>query len=1111
MDNLSFPFRASRGLAVLAALLFFAMSSVARAEDATNVVDSNYLFDGNFDDEADVYDLSLLGLETENYVTRDNGQALELADRTFLEVPQQMHADLQLDKSLHISVDFLFRDTGEDESIRVILSNKDWAYDIPGLKITAFNEKIEWQPDGIIFVQFNIGVGDREIATRFFDLPMNVWHNAAVTLDFEANTVVFSVNGRKLTKSLTEAEGGELVDPSQFISALGSKPFRLGVHQSFDGGETEWRNEFDIENGNTTTSNLAEVLIDNFIVQSPRPAGDTTVIINALSKLTGHLTEAEPLTDVEISAYLTDLRQNLPGTDFSAFATQAKAFITAHQSVYGAIYRILERNNIDNVVYDELPDVSKAYVDLGVWLLEQGLTPENASSAEGLVFVEHREFPGALADGAERVTSGTADIRAEFVRDPAYLMGGMKLEPDSELAAYLYRPTGFYAPAGELVTVNVDPSWVNSGLHIRVGAHADNHISLSSTSRFPLLSVDYRIESETLQVINPFGGNIYVLVPQDTDLGWNQVEFLGAVRAPYFSTRAGYKTPADEWQNIRQYPGVWTDFESDKFMITVPTAQLQSFNQPTLLLERWDQIMDIMQTVHGRPLERSRAEAFLLDATQLVIGSYPGGYPVTPGLYAEGANGITDGSYSPFAVLRESFWEQDLELAIMLHELGHHHFGRFITEGEQESYVNVPAMAVLNQMYGLSLDDSLSNSEYQKFSRTDAAIDWMVTHNFRNGNKIGYDPTTQEPQVETSYQARGHAKYADIADIFDGWDALGTIYNVFYQEDLASGSPPGTQEDVSHDEFLLKASNALGCNLASLFHFWGIHPSNPVVAQLSALPVCDGAYDRVVHYLNNAPRTNEELSEFHAAKTAVSEFQLNAEVWAGLLVNFDGSYGQQIRDIGAQILANYFGIAADQPPSEPTPKHSSFNFDPVNRNDVYFSWRKSVDPEGQDISYSFVLKREDNGEVVFSKTWQSGTNVTIDGEEFYQALSNTVGTTNPTTLIQQVTTSDTFTVVQSDVVTTQYTLNQDSDRDGLSDEEERALGTDANNPDSDGDGADDGFEVYARGTDPRDPLNVDNDDGDDSDPPPPPAGLNRVPIEGVLMLLLDEFERAGAE
>jgi hypothetical protein len=50
-------------------------------------------------------------------------------------------------------------------------------------------------------------------------------------------------------------------------------------------------------------------------------------------------------------------------------------------------------------------------------------------------------------------------------------------------------------------------------------------------------------------------------------------------------------------------------------------------------------------------------------------------------------------------------------------------------------------------------------------------------------------------------------------------------------------------------------------------------------------------------------------------------------------------------------------------------------------------------------------------------------------------------------------------------------LFRDSDGDGLSDEEEIALGTDPFNPDTDGDGYPDGLEV-ALGSNPLDPKSI---------------------------------------
>src|SRR5262249_27647766 len=99
------------------------------------------------------------------------------------------------------------------------------------------------------------------------------------------------------------------------------------------------------------------------------------------------------------------------------------------------------------------------------------------------------------------------------------------------------------------------------------------------------------------------------------------------------------------------------------------------------------------------------------------------------------------------------------------------------------------------------------------------------------------------------------------------------------------------------------------------------------------------------------------------------------------------------------------------------------------------------------------------------------------------------------TVFLRATISPNGTIAPTEVIIPRYAVayvpkTVDSDNDGLTDEEELALGTDPNNPDTDGDGISDGNEVRGTLGFVTNPLKADTDGGGLSDGEEVKLGLN---------------------
>ncbi len=469
-----------------------------------------------------------------------------------------------------------------------------------------------------------------------------------------------------------------------------------------------------------------------------------------------------------------------------------------------------------------------------------------SATVDGKAWLTSEYFPGKVATASDLSKDHSVRVNATV---PAYWG-----RPEVYSTSPVVRATGLYLRPGGVAEVRVPDSMVGVGFEVRVGAHIGDHGHKSMFSRLPRVSKTFPINSRVTRIASPLGGGVYLMVPYLADKGMQTVTVRGGVvESPLFSARGFDKTTNAQWRTRRTAPGPWADFESDKFMMQVPSSWIYAFEDPVALMEQWDRAMDGFSEIQGySPDQRNRPVMYQLVDTDIQWGVYGIGYPMTNNPFNPRQKG--NGNVAHW-LLRDPMANE-----IDFHELGHSAWPSMF-DGETEAIVNFPYAYIRSVKFGDTFDASFARSmgwSYGDKGRTpdEAALDRMITDSFRQGQERNKSNTEKD---EVRYQHRGYAHYGDIARTF-GWDAyLGFLR----QEHLDWMTPPPKDGLSGDDSRTLRMSVAANADLTPLFHFWGIHPDDP--AKLKAALLAKGLTPSpkvrtlLERYYTLIPRTNAEF------------------------------------------------------------------------------------------------------------------------------------------------------------------------------------------------------------------------------------------------------------
>merc|ERR1740124_1067580 len=422
----------------------------------------------------------------------------------------------------------------------------------------------------------------------------------------------------------------------------------------------------------------------------------------------------------------------------------------------------------------------------------------------------------------------------------------------------ILRTTGLYLSPGGIAIVEVSSDLVNSNYKIQVGASVTDNSNKSKHLRMDRVTSTYAIKDIISYIANPLGGGIYVKVPYSAELGVVTIKITGdVIRAPIFAMTSIRSTSATEWNDdLRHSPAPWADFETDLFLMQVPTSWIKAYDHEhcKTLLEGNDDALTSVSELVGVPIEkRNKHVLYVQPDLHIKSFSFTMGYPQVNILMESGPNGPTTNP-SHFLVAKPY-----LDWYVTWHELGHCIIRGNQYRGETEAIINFPFTNVRNVHMSEDFDSSFSNSRGGgEFTPDNAAVDWMVTENFRNGEEMDY---SNKPGDQFKYQYRGYAKYADVVRLFS-WRTLAD-FNYEYNDNYKNPIDHGLEKT---DDRTLRLSIATGVDLSPLIHFWDIHPvkednlRNKMIEY--DLPLSSEVYNLLIRYLTLIPMDNAEFIDF---------------------------------------------------------------------------------------------------------------------------------------------------------------------------------------------------------------------------------------------------------
>lgn len=874
------------------------------------------------------------------YIPANNGFQILLDSIQGIQFPQSLINKIDTSQSLEISFSFIITDVGSGKGHKNLVNCQNHGNN-PGFRLYVVHNEFSTTEDFEILFAYSDGGYNRGVPNHPGHTSTIVGTHLAgdtiqlrLIMDFKNKNWTTIVNGKYTSIAFDNYYDWHLI-----LKTLKTNPWYFG-----------WQEGQAAEMAFNSSFWTATATCDKLVFYSPRQAGNSNRVITALQAMNKHVNGSSILSVQQRIGYLNDIYLNY-FNNYDLVSKEIFAYITAYEMNYPPVYQ--DRNLVTQI--DLLPE-SQLLIFLEQSIFDDQYMLEKVPDLAGIVFEFSEIFPGPVSAKAKRITAESVKINGVYSHIPAARIAADLLD--------VRRPTGYYAPPGEIVTITLPTSLVNAGLKVMIGAHDADHSSLNVTNRFNRMSKTYPLKKASTQIISPFGGGIYIKVPESSNLGWFDITISGAVKSPYFSWRSGRESNPTSWKSdLTDHQVEWVDLESDKYMMTLPLNHIAVVKDPADLMKQWDAIQDGYQYVGGRPFSRARAEYFLVDS-RLPSNSFGTGYPQIMGDETVPFGPFGGRVLYPTQVLNPDFW--DSPIYITFHEMGHGaNHPTLLTESE--SFIHLNAVYIYRELYGLTMDNAFKFSFGEYLTLDEATMDWMIAKNFRTNVPMGCDPTVDKLVCdEVRYQHRGHAKYIQMAKLF-GWTSVHKMNKTFY--DNWKANPLKDWMKVTPNNVISAASYGSNVNMAPLMHFYGLHPSEALRKELSRLPCSDSILQLLNHYKKLAPNTVSEFKPWYD-RLRPHKGDVHYPRYDATLAKYDkDNYGVDIRKQIDDLIKLYFtgcittsvsDKSQERPLVFPNPSSGLVNI-------------KRTSMEALNISLLDI-----NGRIVFEKKGVRDTNIQIN-------------------------------------------------------------------------------------------------------------------------------------